>query len=151
MSRITPIARILLGLVFLTFSANYFVPFLPMNQPPPPEALPFLGGFAGAGFMTLVKVIELGAAVLLLSNRFVPLAATLLAPIVVGIAAFHILLAPAGMPIVVLVVALELVLAWGYRTTFAPLLRMRAVPATKARRAHEPAGLPLDRDVPVVG
>src|SRR5688572_856018 len=118
--RIIHLARILLGLGFTVFALNYFIPFLPAQDPPPPEALPFLGAFATSGFLTLVKVIELGAGLLLLTNRFVPLALALLAPIIVGIAAFHILLAPAGMPIVIAFVALELVLAWGYRAAFAP-------------------------------
>jgi hypothetical protein len=136
MSRITPIARILLGLGFTVFAVNYFIPFLPAQDPPPAAALPFLGAFAASGFLTLVKVIELGAGLLLLSNRFVPLALALLAPIIVGIAAFHILLAPAGMPIAIAFVALELVLAWGYRTAFAPMLRARVQPTTPT---HEPA------------
>ena len=147
MSRIIPIARILVGLGFVLFAFNYFMPFLPPQEPPPAEALPFLGVFAGSGYLTLVKVIELGAGLLLLSNRFVPLALALLAPIIVGIAAFHILLAPAGMPIVVVFVALELVLAWGYRGAFAPMLRAKTVPSA---RALEQLRVPLEHDVAVV-
>jgi hypothetical protein len=126
--RISTIARYLLGLGFVVFAANYFVPFLPPQQPPA-EALPFLGSFAGSGFLTLVKVIELGAGILLLSNRFVPLALALLAPILVGILGFHLLLAPAGAGVAVVLVALELVLAWTYRQAFAPMLRARVEPA----------------------
>jgi putative oxidoreductase len=130
MRHLTTAARLLLGLGFTTFALNYFVPFLPAQAPPPPEALGFLGAFAGSGFLTLVKVIELGAGLLLLSNRFVPLALTLLAPILVGIAAFHILLAPAGLGLVVVLLALELTLAWTYRAAFAPMLRVRVEPAS---------------------
>ena len=142
MSRITTAARILLGLGFVTFALNYFVPFLPPQDPPPAEALPFLGAFVGSGFLTLVKVIELGAGLLLLGNRFVPLALTLLAPIIVGIAAFHILLAPAGIGIVVAFVALELLLAWSYRSAFAPMLRARTVadPILASAPALRPVG-----------
>ena len=139
MSRIIPIARILLGLGFTVFALNYFVPFLPAQDPPPAEALPFLGAFVSSGFLTLVKVIELSAGILLLTNRFVPLALALLAPIIVGIAAFHILLAPAGVPIVVGFVALELVLAWGYRTAFAPMLRAKTAPSAAVEGAVLPA------------
>jgi len=123
--RISTLARILLGLGFVVFATNYFIPFLPAQDPPPAGALPFLGGFADSGFLTLVKVIELGAGILLLSNRFVPLALALLAPIVVGITAFHVLLAPAGIAIALVFLALELVLAWSYRAAFAPMLRAR--------------------------
>ncbi len=123
-------ARLLLGLGFTAFALNYFFPFLPAQSPPPPEALGFLGVFAGSGFLTLVKVIELGAGLLLLSNLFVPLALTLLAPILVGITAFHVLLAPAGLALVVVLLALELSLAWAYRAAFAPMLRARVAPAS---------------------
>ena len=89
MQRITPIARIVLGLIFLVFSLNYFVPFLPDQGGIPEPALAFVVAFAASGLLTFIKVIELVAAIALLANRAVPLALTLLAPIVVGITAFH--------------------------------------------------------------
>ena len=118
-------ARILLGLAFVVFSLNYFVPFLPAPSPPPPEAGAFLGAFVSSHFLTLVKAIELACGLLLLANRFVPLALALLAPILVGITAFHALLEPSGLPIPVVLVALELVLARAYRQAFAPMLQPR--------------------------
>jgi putative oxidoreductase len=133
--RITTIARVLLGLGFVVFATNYFLPFLPQQGAPPAEALPFLGAFAGSGFLTLVKTIELGAGVLLLSNRLVPLALTLLAPILVGITAFHILLSPPGIGIALALVALELVLAWSYRAAFAPILQPRVAAGDLAPRS----------------
>jgi len=119
------IARLLLGSAFVLFAANYFVPFLPQPAPPPPDAMSFVGAFVASGFLTFVKVIELATGLLLISNRFVPLALALLAPILVGITAFHILLEPAGLPVPVALVALELVLAWSYRAAFAPMLHVR--------------------------
>lgn len=138
--RITTIARVLLGLGFVVFATNYFIPFLPAQDPPPPDALAFLGAFAGSGFLTLVKVIELGAGLMLLSNRFVPLALALLAPIIVGITAFHALLAPAGIAIALVFLALELVLAWAYREAFRPMLQPRVAPSPLAARTAEPHG-----------
>lgn len=145
--RIVHIARILLGLGFVVFATNYFVPFLPPQDPPPAEALPFLGAFMSSGFLTLVKVIELGAGLLLLSNRFVPLALALLAPIIVGIVGVHVLLAPAGLPIAAVFLALELVVAWGYRRAFAPMLRARVEP--DALTAH--ALGPVDGEQAIAG
>lgn len=136
MRHLTSIARVLLGLGFTAFAVNYFVPFLPPSPAPSAEAMGFLAAFAGAGMLTLVKVVELGAGLLLLGNRLVPLALTLLAPILVGITAFHVALAPAGMGLVGLLLALELYLAWSYRAAFAPMLRARVAPAEPAARAH---------------
>jgi hypothetical protein len=133
------VARYLLGLAFVVFSLNYFVPFLPQpSEPPPPEAMTFIGAFASSHFLTLVKAIELACGLLLLANRFVPLALALLAPILVGITAFHALLEPSGLPIPAVLVALELVLAWAYRDAFAPMLHARTQ-AARLTRGHAPA------------
>jgi hypothetical protein len=140
--RISTIARYLLGLGFVVFAINYFVPFMPAQDAPPPDAVAFVGPFASSGFLTLVKLVELGAGILLLANLFVPLALALLAPILVGITAFHILLAPAGIAVPVALVALELLLAWSYRKAFAPMLRARTEPAPVIEAAEVLGSLP---------
>ena len=126
-------ARVALGLIFFTFGLNYFLEFLPAPPPPPAQALAFVGGLAAGGYVfPLIKVIEAVAGVALLANRFVPLALTLLAPIIVNIAAFHFLLAPSyAMPVVLLV--LELYLAWSYRDLYRPMFTARAVPTARKR------------------
>ena len=139
MHRITPIARILLGVTFLVFSLNYFVPFMPAAPPPPEGAIAFAMAFAASGLLTFVKIIELIAAVALLTNRAVPLALTVLAPIIVGITGFHAGLAPAGLPLAVGLVALEVFLAWTYRAAFVPMLRWRAAPTAVRTLRAEPA------------
>ncbi len=120
--KLTTIARIALGLVFTVFGANGFLQFLP--QPPmPADAGAFLGALLATGYMfPLLKTFELGAGLLLLSNRHVPLALLLLAPIIVNISAFHVFLAPGGLLLPVLVIAMEIDLAWTYRASFAPTL-----------------------------
>ncbi len=139
MQRITPIARILLGLGFVIFSANYFVPFLPAPIPPA-GALGFIIAFKGAGLLTFIKVIEMVAGLALLANVAVPLALTLLAPILVGIIGFHAALEPAGLPLPLALVVLELVLAWGYRSSFAPMLALRAAPTPATGPAMRTSG-----------
>lgn len=117
-------ARVVLGLVFFVFGLNGFLHFIP--QPPPPAAAgAFLGGLAGAGyFFPLLKTTETLAGLALLSNRFVPLALTVLAPIIVNIAFFHVFLAP-GPAMVVLLLGLEIFLAWSYRDSFRGVLQAR--------------------------
>ena len=129
MKRIAPVVRTLLGLAFVVFSANYFVPFLP-QQMPPPDALAFVVAFKGSGLLTFIKVIELVAGLALIANVAPALAATLLAPIIVGIVWFHGALAPEGLPMVLVLLVLEVVVAWGYRAAFAPMLRVRVAPTT---------------------
>lgn len=127
MKHVAPIARVLLGLVFLAFGLNYFVPFLPPQPPPPAEAMGFIVAIVGSKLLALVKLIEIAAAVALLTNRLVPLALAMLAPVIVGIGFFHVMLVP-GLPIAIGLVVLELVLAWSYRSAFLPMLRAKVAP-----------------------
>src|SRR5260221_14487231 len=119
-SRYAPTAaRLLLGLIFLVFGLNGFLQFIP--QPPVPgKAGVFAGALAASGYMfPLIKGVEVVAGVLLLSNRFVPLALAILAPGVVNIVLFHAVLAPGGLGVSLFVLALELFTAWSYRSAYA--------------------------------
>jgi hypothetical protein len=125
-SKLKTAARLLLGAVFTIFGLNGFLGFIPM---PPPEGLAavFMGGVGASGyFFPLLKGTEVVAGLLLLGNRFVPLALTLLAPIVVNIVAFHLFLAPAGLAVPLIVTAAGIYLAYTEREVFAPLLRARS-------------------------
>jgi hypothetical protein len=121
-------ARILLGLVFVVFGLNGFLHFLPMPPLSGPPA-DFLGALLATGYMfPLIKGTEVIAGALLLSGRYVPLALTLLAPVVVNIVGFHAFLAPAGLGLPLVVLVLEVALAWSYRSAFRALLRARVSP-----------------------
>jgi hypothetical protein len=140
----TATARSILGLMFVVFGANFFLHFLPQ----PPLEGP-AGDFAVALFnsgyvMQTVKVVEVAAGLLLLTNRFVPLALTLLAPIVVGIVGFHASLAPASGGAAYLALVLELFLAYAYRSSYAALFESRRAPTLglprNAQSSRAPAG-----------
>jgi len=114
------IARLLLGLIFTVFGLNGFLHFLSM--PPPPEAaMAFFGAMAATGYMIplLFTTQIVGGALLLLG--MVPLALAILAPVIVNIVAFHLFLAPGGLPLAVVVAALASFLAWAHRAAYRPL------------------------------
>jgi hypothetical protein len=120
MKALTITVRVLLGLVFVVFGLNGFLHFLP--QPELPDAAKsFFGGLAATGYMLplLFAAQVFGGALLLLG--LVPLGLLILAPVVVNIIAFHIFLAPDGLPLAIVVAVLELFLAWAHREAYAPL------------------------------
>src|SRR5262245_52520723 len=123
--KLPTVARVLLGGIFVVFGLNGFLHFLP--QPPaPPRAMAFGGALAATGyFFPLLKGTETAAGALLLLG-FVPIALTLLAPIIVNIVAFHLFLAPGNYAVVGLVLAAEIYLAVANRAAFAPLFAGRA-------------------------
>jgi hypothetical protein len=127
---------VLLGLIFLVFGLNGFLGFIP--QPPiPDKAGAFAGALAATGYMfPLIKSVEVIGGAMLLSNRFVPLALALIAPNVVNIVLFHAVLAPGGLGIALLVLALEVAAAWSYRDAYASMLRARTAPKGSGAVVH---------------
>jgi len=122
MKILTIIARILLGLIFVFFGSNGFLHFLPM--PPLPQGVTgeYLHAFFASGYVYVISGFQVAGGLLLLIGRFVPLGLTVLGAIIVNIWAFHLLMAPAGLPPAVVVTILELFLVWSYRDRFAGIL-----------------------------
>lgn len=124
------IARILLGLPFLVFGLNGFFEFLEPPQPPTQDAAAFIGALAGANhFWTLLKGTEVVCGLLLVAGVYVPLALTVLAPILLNILVYHLALDPSGTPLAGGLVVLEVFLAWSYRTHLKGVLRTMAQPS----------------------
>src|SRR5207244_10731569 len=86
MKTIIVIARLLLGLIFLTFGLNVFLHFIPAS-PPSGTAGQFVGALFVSHYLVPIFLLQIISAVLLLVNRYVPLALTLLAPIIVNYSA----------------------------------------------------------------
>ena len=122
------VVRVLLGLMFLVFGLNGFLNFMPQPKDLPAEIVSVMGALMNAGYLAVVSGAEVIIAVLLLTNRFVPLALAMLAPIVVGIITFHIAMAPQTIVPGIVVLLMELYLAWAYRGAFRPMLRAKVAP-----------------------
>ena len=118
------IARFLLGLIFLVFGLNGFFHFIPM-PPPTGVAGQFMGALFVSQYLVVVFALQLIGAVLLLINRYVPLALTLLAPIIVNILLIHILMLPSGLALALVVTALWAVVFLSVRSAFAGLFQQR--------------------------
>ena len=122
MKIVSTIARYLLGVIFLTFGLNGFLHFIPM---PPPTGI--AGQFLGAIFVSRLYVVlfllQIVPALLLLANQYVPLALTILGAIVFNILCIHIFMAPAGLPLALLVTILWFLTAWRVRSSFASILQ----------------------------
>ena len=124
--RVATIERVLLGLCFFVFGLNGFLNFIPTPKDPGPEAAAAFGAalFKAGDFIPILKGVEVIAGAMLLCKPFVPLALTLLAPVLVNIFAFHYFLA-GGVTLSIVLIAIELHLAWTYRDAFRPMLAAR--------------------------
>ena len=128
MDKVALVARVLLGLVFVVFGLNGFFNFLP-----PPDVneagMSFIGTLMGSGYlMTLIKLVEIVSGLMILTGKFLPLGLTILAPVSLNILLFHVFIDPNGMPIAIVIIVLQLLLAWHYRDSFAGVLNPNAKP-----------------------
>src|SRR6202030_2548734 len=119
------IAQYLAGVIFLVFGLNGFLNFIPV---------PPLGGIAGqfmvalyaSHYLMVISAFQVIAAVLLLVNRYVPLAVAVLAPVLVNILSFHALMAPSGLPLALFVAVLWALIFVDVRPAFAGLFQSHA-------------------------
>lgn len=127
------ISRFILGLGFIVFGLNILHPFLP--QPPIPDgSLParFMGVMGPSHWMALVGLLQVFGGVFVLLGRTAPIGLALLGPVLVNILAFHILLmGGAGIAPGLVFSVLELFLIYSYRSYFAPIFTIHAVPTSK--------------------
>jgi putative oxidoreductase len=119
------IARILLGLLFTIFGLNGFLHFIPTGPAPTGHAGQFFTAVAESHYMDVVFALQLIAGLLVLANQFLPLALTVLAPIIVNIILFHATMAPEGLPLAAVAVVLWLLTAYPVRSVFTGLLKQK--------------------------
>lgn len=124
-TKIVITARVLLGLMFLVFGLNGFLNFIP-SPPPTGVAAQFLGAMFVSHYLAAVFALQIVAGALLLANRFVPVALTILGALLVNIVLFHATMAPAGFAPAVVAVALWAIVFAGERAAFRPLLAAKS-------------------------
>lgn len=104
------IIRILLGLILVVFGLNKFLQFMPM--PPMPElAGELMGALVKSGYlMAVVAIVEIVTGVLLLINKYQPLALIVVFPVLFNAFIFHLFLDISGIGGALLAIAMNVFL-----------------------------------------
>ena len=133
MRTVSVIARYLAGVIFLVMGLNGFLNFIPL---PPPGGIAgqFMGALYVAHYLWVILAFQVIAGVLLLVNRYVPLAAAVLAPVIVNILVFHVSMAPSGLPMALFVAALWAAIFIDVRPAFSGLFQSRWQPQAWPRK-----------------
>jgi putative oxidoreductase len=117
------IARLLLGLVMLVFGVNIYLQFIPAGPIPPGPLADFNHALLTSHYIYALGIFEVVPGILLLVNRYVPLALAMLAPVIVNICFIHIFMAPSGLPLAAIVVILWLLIFYRVRGAFSGIFR----------------------------
>ncbi len=114
MKTLQMIVRIIFGLFLLFFGLNHLFTF--MTPPPPPEAAaPYWEMLGATKTMSLVGIVEALAGLFLLLNRYVALSMLVLLGVSVNAVLYHIYLDSAGLPMGIVLLALNiLMIAWNW-------------------------------------
>ena len=118
------VARLLLGLAFTLIGTVTF--FMPHPPPLPGLAGQFNAAFAQSHWSLFIAAVQVVIGVLLLANRYVPLALVLLAAFLYNSFAFHITMLPSALFAPIVVTVLWFLIAWTHRASFASLFRARS-------------------------
>jgi len=118
------IARLLMGLMFFVLGLN---PFLNFIKAPLPPGLPgqFLSVLFQSHYVYFVGAVQVIGGALLLINRYVPLALTLLGPVIVNILVYHLTMDPKGIGLGLVAALCWFLLFFHLRENFAGLFVAR--------------------------
>ncbi len=93
MNIVKQVPSYLLGLVFVVFGSNYFLNFIPQPPMPAGDVATYTGVLYSTKYLLVVKVLEIIIGILIFIKPTRALGLLLIAPIVVNILLFELLIA----------------------------------------------------------
>jgi len=119
----TKVLQIILGILLVVFGLNGLFQFMPMPEFSAAGGA-FMGALAATGYMfPFIIVVQLLVGILLLVNRFVPLALIILAPFSLNILLFHVFLDLPSIVPALLVTVLNMYMGYAYFDAYKPLFK----------------------------
>jgi len=125
MKTLTLITRSLLGILLIF--ASVVVLFDLIEKPElTGNSKVFMEGMEASIYLfPLIKITELVCGVALLSGFFVPLAATILAPISINILLYHSFVDPTGLPVAIFMFSANIIIALSHWGKYKAILRTK--------------------------
>src|SRR3989337_250295 len=100
---------LLFGLMFINSGLNKFFNYMPMPKDMPENMMKVMIAFMDIGWlMPLIAVAEIVGGVLFITNKYRALGAIIIFPIMIGILLTHIITAPSGLPIALVLLAINI-------------------------------------------
>lgn len=122
--KILLVVSILFGLMFLNAGLNKLFNYIPVPDDMPEKMVKLNAAFMEIGWlMPLVAIAEITGGILFMTNRFRALGAIIIFPVMVGILLTHIFVAPSGLPIALVLLAINSWAIVDNREKFLPLVR----------------------------
>ncbi len=123
-SKIMFVLCLLMGLMFINAGLDKFFHYMPMPKDMPEKMVRVMAAFKEIGWlMPLVGAIEVIGGLLFIIPRTRPLGAIVILPVLTGILLSNISMAPSGLPIVFVLIAILLWVIIDNREKYMPMIR----------------------------
>ncbi|MDQ3046100.1 MAG: DoxX family protein [Bacteroidota bacterium] len=125
-NKILFVVSLLFGLMFINSGLNKFFNYMPMPEDMPESLMKVFGAFMEIGWlMPLVAVVEIIAGILVIPGRFRALGAIMMFPIMVGIVLTHLVNIPTGLPIALILFAINIWMIIDNWEKYLPMIRKK--------------------------
>lgn len=123
-NKILLVISILFGLIFINSGLNKFFNYMPMPEEMPENMLKLMNAFMEIGWlMPLVAVAEIAGGILFTIPKYRALGAIIIFPVMVGILLTHIFNAPSGLPLAIVLIAINIWIIIENRDKYLPMIR----------------------------
>jgi len=115
---------LLFGLMFINSGLNKFFNYIPMPKDMPENMMNVMKAFMEIGWlMPLVAVAEIAGGLLFITNKYRALGALIIFPIMIGILLTHIITEPSGLPLALVLLAIEIWVIIENREKYLPMIK----------------------------
>jgi uncharacterized membrane protein YphA (DoxX/SURF4 family) len=122
-SKILFVISLLFGLMFINSGLNKFFNYLPVPADMPDNMKQLMAAFASITWlMPLVAIAEIAGGVLFIFRRTRALGAVVILPVLLGILLVHIINEPSGLPIALILLAIETWVIIENRQKYLPMI-----------------------------
>jgi len=114
----------LFGLMFINAGLNKFFNYLPVPEDMPEKMMKAMTAFMEIGWlMPLIAVAEITGGILFMIPKYRALGAIIIFPVMVGIILTHLFIAPSGLPMALVLLAINLWVIFENREKYLPMIR----------------------------
>jgi putative oxidoreductase len=115
---------LLFGLMFINSGLNKFFNYMPMPKDMPENMVKLFGAFMEIGWLIpLIAITEIVGGLLFITNKYRALGAIIIFPLMIGILLTHITKAPSGLPVALVLFAINVWVIIENREKYMPMIK----------------------------
>ncbi len=118
------VVSLLFGLMFINAGLNKFFNYMPMPKNMPESMMKVMKAFMEISWlMPLVGIAEILGGILFITNKYRALGAIIIFPVMIGILLTNIINAPTGLPLAIVLLAINLWAIADNRAKYLPMIK----------------------------